>query len=522
MSKPPIYPSVGGGSPITGVDQVGNPIEGIFTPQGAQHVEVRGPLTAFGELLIASITPVIQMRWSYQLSPELNDSITHLSGTVEATAGGELKVSTGITAGGFALNKSRQVIEYYPGQGVDAKFTARFLNPVAGGFAVAGVIDEENGFGVGYDGTTFGFLHRSGGQLETRKLAITAAATGSGNVTVQLNDGVGVLVAVTIGDTIAEISRKIADADFTQENGGWDNHDGGGSVVFHATKTDARAGAYSFTDTGGTGVTATFSILASAVAADDDWTVQEDWSDDKANNTGILPLLDPVKGNVWRVVYQWLAYGPVWLFMEHPEDGHWVLANLLPYANANTKPSIRQPNLHMSAIVDNGGDTTDVQVFSGSMAAGVYGETITSPHRHSKSVTATGITAEEPIFSIRSKLIFKGLTNRIRAIIDGITIGNESTNKLATFRVYKNAGLIGTPSWSDIATDSVIEIDSSATGITNGEEIFSFTLGAAEGKDRDLSERRHIVLEAGDIITVTGAISSTAPLVGGLSWTEGL
>lgn len=106
-----------------------------------------------------------------------------------------------------------------------------------------------------------------GGTAEVRNATITAGATASGNITFTL-DGVDKTVAVTASDNAAAVAGKVtaalaADADWTVGNVD--------AVLTFTSKTKAaRAGAFTFTDTGTTGVTCTGGVTQTTPGVDTD------------------------------------------------------------------------------------------------------------------------------------------------------------------------------------------------------------------------------------------------------------
>ena len=106
----------------------------------------------------------------------------------------------------------------------------------------SGLGDAEDALAFGYDGTTFGVLRRTGGQVELRTLTVTGAPGGAGNVTVNLNGG-AVVTALAGTESIGETAKKIADSDYSTAGGGWRVYYEGNEVVFAAIDTAARGGA---------------------------------------------------------------------------------------------------------------------------------------------------------------------------------------------------------------------------------------------------------------------------------------
>jgi len=124
------------------------------------------PLTAFGDLRTAELTPQVQLSFEYTVSnTELTQSEVVNGGTV--TQGSAMAVcTTSTTTASTARLYSKAHAKYRAGLGGLARFTALFTAGVASTEQYIGMVDEtgsseafENGLAVGYDGTTFGF-HR--------------------------------------------------------------------------------------------------------------------------------------------------------------------------------------------------------------------------------------------------------------------------------------------------------------------------------------------------------------------------
>jgi hypothetical protein len=118
--------------------------------------------TAFGEASVSINNGRIFGQFQYNLNAELFvDS---------STASGQVTVSPpfSLTASGAATNSSgvlvsRRSMEYFPGCGGLVRFTAVFDTSVSGNNQLVGLGDSNNGFFIGYNGTTFSICRRSGG-----------------------------------------------------------------------------------------------------------------------------------------------------------------------------------------------------------------------------------------------------------------------------------------------------------------------------------------------------------------------
>lgn len=122
--------------------------------------------------------------------------------------------------------------------------------------------------GVAYFDTTLGkpVFCKTVGISEINTITVTAGAASSGNVTIHLGNGSNVVVALTAGDTTYGVAAKIAAA-FVGVAGYSAYHVNWATTV---RITDAYAAARStatFTDTGGTGATATVAKTRTGVAS---------------------------------------------------------------------------------------------------------------------------------------------------------------------------------------------------------------------------------------------------------------
>lgn len=123
--------------------------------------------TAFGETLVGQLHPQFQGSFEYTVgNTDLNTNTVANGGTV-TQASGMAVVGSSTTTASTALFQSKQHAKYRPGLGGNSRFTALFTSPVAGTEQYIGIMGEpgsaeeafKNGYGIGYNGTTFGF-HR--------------------------------------------------------------------------------------------------------------------------------------------------------------------------------------------------------------------------------------------------------------------------------------------------------------------------------------------------------------------------
>ncbi len=115
-------------------------------------VAVLEPHTAFGEVSVAELTPIIQLQFPYSVNPRLVTQVNGGTGTA-TVADSKIIVSTGTTADSHAMLESVAHAKYHPGQGTLARWTAIYdaTVPVAA-TAYAGLGNDEDGFFFGYQG----------------------------------------------------------------------------------------------------------------------------------------------------------------------------------------------------------------------------------------------------------------------------------------------------------------------------------------------------------------------------------
>ena len=122
------------------------------------------PKTAFGELLVGELHPQFQGAFEYTVDNDDLNTNTEVNGGTVTQADGMAVVGSSTTTTSTALFQSKQHAKYRPGLGGVSRFTALFTSPIAGTEQYIGIMDEtgssqafKNGYGIGYNGTTFGF-----------------------------------------------------------------------------------------------------------------------------------------------------------------------------------------------------------------------------------------------------------------------------------------------------------------------------------------------------------------------------
>jgi hypothetical protein len=460
--------------------------------------------TAFGETLVAELQHEIMLDFVYSVNPDKVVTQANQSGSI--THADSMAVArSGAAADSSATVLSRNYAHYQPGHGTRIRFTALYSTGTADSTQLAGIGDSSDGFFFGYNGTSFGIMHRYNGLPEIRTLTVTTPSTTTENITITLDGNANNAVAVTNSGNATTTANEIAAADYSDTGRGWTAEAVGATVIFTSWDSSPRTGTYSLS--GATSAVGTFAQTIAGVSPTEDWVPQADWNgQDKFDGTGITGVtLDPLKGNVFQITYQWLGYGIIRFFIEDPDDGDLHPVHRIQYANANTVPSLSNPTLPFSMAAINGANTSDITVRSSSVGIFTDGtiEQIGRSTGISAAVTLGATSAETPILSIRNRNIFQGVPNHVETKVKLIAASVEHT-KTVTIVLYTGCTLTDA-AFTDVATaTSVLQKDTSATAFSGCTEVLSIALGQTGQQVIDLTDDLYQgVIAPGEIITVT-------------------
>lgn len=213
------------------------------------------------------------------------------------------------------------------------------------------------------------------------------------------------------------------------------------------------------------------------------WTYQEDWSENVRSD------LDPQKGNIYELRYEWLGFG-VQFFGIETEDGDIETVHKIKYSNLFTDTSVRNPSLPLVVILFNSGNTTNLTMKTSSAVAGLQGEAYSHAFEtliaYERIVTIPLGGAETYLFGIQNPSTWLTKDNRLYILPKQFAAASDG-NKPIVFRVYANP-IITTPAWVDIAPDiSPLQYDESGTLVLNGEtQVFTLPLGKTDSEVVDL------------------------------------
>ncbi len=448
-------------------------------------------LTAFGETSVAENYPFVQGNAVYDFVPSNFREYTSGSGSTQA-ADGMLQVNTGTSVGGYGAIQSFRSINYKPGEGAMLRFTALFESNAANSWQGAGLLNLGDELSFGYNGTSFGTWYRHNGKAEVRTITVTGAAGGSENLTLTLNS-----VAYTIPLTSGTVNHN------AYEIANWLN-DSNNQTVWHADQVDdtvilsalsdgAKGGTYSFSSS-----TATGSIAqdTAGVTKTSEFTAQEDWNGED------VPWLDPSKGNVYQIEYQYLGFGDIRYLVEDPRTGRFVQVHTLQYANSNTLPSLGNPSLRTGLYCVSLGSTTDLSVKTASFGGFTQGKREPTRNPRAFSNTQSVGTSFTNVLTIRNRKTYNGHINQVEIEPRLLTVANEASKNIEIeIRATTDPGV--EMDFNANGTNLVSDTSTTSATISGGRLLAAFTVAANSSEFLDLSSLRirvpptlHLIVQA--------------------------
>lgn len=454
--------------------------------------------SSFGDTVNADMDVRLSLKATYGILEEC-ESFSATGGSV-TTANNEFVLTTGTSVGGYGLLWSRRPMVYVPGVGAEARITARFTTGVANSQQGVGLFSSTDGMIFGYNGTSFGVMHRLNGALELQTLTVTAGSGGAATVTVTLN-GVAYTAAITSGT--ADFNAHQIEQALNAGAAGtlWNIQHVGTTVVFLYKGVGSKAGTYSVSVSAGT-FTATIARNRAGATPTENWTARASW------NVDTCSWLDPTKGNLYKFEYAYLGYGPLKFSVFHPTQRKWVLAHVVDWPNAYTGTNLGNPSLRVGWFAASLGSTTNLTV-AGASAMAMQQGTARRTRTFSSFGTATGVTTETQVLSLQSRREFGNRANNgiVRPTL--MSIATDST-KGAIFTLYRNATVAGSTVHNYVnKNESCCAVDTAGTTITGGNVIGIFTIGPTGRATIDLS----VINEpfgAGEELAISAKVTSGA------------
>ena len=413
---------------------------------GADKVYIDGPAGVFGDVQTVVIQPQAQGDFVYGIQDTTFLTSSYAGGSVTVSSG-VASISTGTGANGSSQVRLKRGLRYRPGQGAMVRFTATFdSNPVTDNVQRCGAGNAECGYYVGYSGTAFGVFHVSTAQVEVRTLTLTTGAA-TGDVTVTLDD-TAVVVPVVGGSSTTQTAYQLATfGDYSQAGEcGFTADAVGETVVFRANKPGTTStGTYSVA---GSSIAGTFDRTKAGTDATETFVAQSSFNVDRLDGTGASGMtIDPSKGNVFQVAYQYLGFGNANFSIEDPETGKFIPFHRLKNANSRATPVLKNPNTSGVIEVYNTGNATGtpVVVKTASLACFIEGDVIKLDPKFAKSFVFNNLNKQfyVPLASLKANSMFNDETCNGEFDILRLAGSNEDNNKTLTIAFFTGAQISG-------------------------------------------------------------------------------
>lgn len=475
------------------------------------RIHLANPLSSFGHVSVETPIPTIQIDGDYGLRPD--DILSTAKGGCSVdSANGTFIVNSG-TSSGYADIQSVRRHKYRAGQGTLEMFTALFEPGITGMTMLAGMTTEFSGIYVGYNDVDFGILHENGGMFEVHVLSLDNGVT-SGNSTLNLvlND-VQHNITLTPDQTTSYNAWEI-EQEFTSISD-WNAYQNENEILLISDFAQSRDGTYS-TNHG------TLDRLKYGISKTKSWTKQTDWNFDTMDGNGPSGMiLNPLKGNVFKIQVQYLGYGNTKLFIENEDTGKFSLVHVLKWSNKNTSVVYTNPSFRPKISISNKTATVNRQVVAGSMAIFNEGEIKFRRNPRSFSITKVGVgTTLINLITLRNSAYFRNNMNTMEIIPQFISISNTSAqDSNTTIHLVINHPFENYTNYKYISRDqSCVEYHNESNEITDFLSIGTYNLGDSNSYTINLND---ISLESYQTLSIFGKTNTqTAEISVSISWIE--
>lgn len=483
--------------------------------------KIISPLTSFNEVSVAELYPAAQGDFVYGVNTAVFASSSFSGGSISGSDGfGIVKSGTSVT--GSSVLKLRRNLKYRPGMGSLIRATALFDTPVSGNYQLLGIGNTESGYYFGYYGTSFGILHKQVSQVEIRALTITVGA-GTETVTVTLN-GVAVSMPITGAGSTTQTAYQISKYDFSSVGTGWYADAVGRNVYFVSSRSEPFSSTYSVS---GVSIAGTFSQIQAGDAGTSSFIPQSSWNIEPVNRSCDSFILNPQRGNVYQIGFQYLGFGNAFFGIENPETGRIIPVHTIKNANSRTTSVLKNPQMSTRLDSINFGSTTSVQPKSLSMAAFTEGLVRKLDPRFARSHTFVNYnsTTDAPLLALKINRTFNDETCFAEFDILRIAASNESTAKTLTVSVYRDLIIGGDVNFVYVdSQNSAVSYANLTPGTntvsTTGKNPFlTFSVGANTAQTIDI-EPEELVFNVGETVVICIHTSGQVSGEVGVNWFE--
>ncbi len=487
-----------------------------ITSQGYLKTSIQDPLSSFGCVTIANNTPVFQYDFVYSNFKDEFNIFTNNSGYI-TNSNNMITCSSGSNTNSSALYMSKKHLKYRSGQGSLCRFTAVFDQSVAGNSQFIGVGNFETLLGFGYQDSNFGIIYAPKNRREQCTITITEPSMHNQNISLTLG-GNSYVIPVSSNASKQSTAWEISQFDFNSNSyPAWEVSASDSNIDIIAIESISLPNDYaiSFPSSGNAIISRNIigTTQSNILIQQKDWNIDTlDGSGTSTNPSAIL--LNPQKGNLYHIKFQYLGFGFIEFGLENPNTSEQIPVHRDYYANKNLIPSLHNP--HVSFImntINNQTCSNDTTLSCACCVAFTQGEIYKNAPKFSIQHEKTNIsTASIPIFSIRNTIVYNDRPNYLEVFLYQINITNTSNN-FANIIIMKNPKLDNKTNFQNINDHSFIQKDTSAESFVNGVELYNLTIPPNKFKSICIKDYSMYLLP-NDIITIVAkSLSNTTDIV---------
>ena len=496
---------------------------------GKSKVTIASPLTTFGEIQVAEPQCTAWGHFVYGVNPKMFDR-AEFSGGYITTETNTCVVNSSTSPSGSCVVQLRRGLSYMPGQGSIFKGTAFFTTGTANNRQLIGIGNIECGYYFGFNETNFGIFHQSSGSTEIRALTI-AAAGNTETATITL-DGKTKAVSITGGADKNQTAYQIYKADYSSVGNGWTTGISGSTVYFISHRSEPLTGTYGISSAAASGTFARTQGGSSPVYS---FVSQSSWNIDPMDGRGpSRKTIDPTKGNVYSIGFQYLGFGNSFFYVENSDTGRLEMVHEIKNANSRTSPVLINPRVSGLVASENAlaSPAVNVPVRTVSMATFNEGNFARLDPKFSESFTITVPDTAglwKPLIALKVANVFNGRTcyselDLLKMVCTNNV--NSNTNKSFSIAIFsgKSVSITGAVNFTPInLAESVVYYSTlnAATQTFNGASTApDFTVGVSSGTV--VSDLEPLDLQYGSDMTIVIACKSADALTGtvSLNWFE--
>lgn len=245
---------------------------------------------------------------------------------------------------------------------------------------------------------------------------------------------------------------------------------------------------------------------------------REDWNNDRLDGSGDRKTnpsglnLDLTDGHIFQVDFTWYGDGPFEFKVFIQDNAGRKQEVVIHRLNAKGELSVQNPNLPIRARIENGGTAEPATMFVAGRQYSILGRERPNRRLNGEFRTVSDIgTSFEPILTFRKKSDFVGVTTepeKITALAD--------TPMRYQLRLNSNVSNTAFGNLADTsASETALEVDSSATQIGGGEILDKGIFSSSGGNKEALTESNtlpQIIPEQQPVTLAARTLSGTGTL----------